>query len=53
MAAVTVAEVEAARDAWIAAVKEGGENGIEGTVDCYDPVEGKLLGTKDKDLDRE
>ncbi|QDZ25388.1 hypothetical protein HOP50_17g79280 [Chloropicon primus] len=44
MAPVTVQEVEAARDAWIAAVRKGS---VDETVGCYDPVEGKLLGTVD------
>merc|ERR1711907_221012 len=45
-APVTVQEVEAARDAWIAAVKKGS---VDETVGCYDPDAGKLLGTVDLD----
>ena len=48
-APVTVQEVEAARDAWIAAVKKGS---VDETVGCYDPDAGKLLGTVDLDGER-
>jgi len=49
-APVSVKEVEEARDAWIAAVKKGS---VEETVGCYDPVEGKLLGTVDTPVESE
>lgn len=41
---VSVAEVEKARDAWIAAVASGS---VADTVACYHPDKGKLLGTVD------
>jgi len=42
--AVSVKEVEEARDSWIAAVKAGS---VDDTVALYDPDIGKLLGTVD------